>query len=237
MTKLDPPSTSPEVGIAGATGHPANPSPLPLPRSPRYRTLDTWRGLACLMVVVFHSFSEDVHATDSAGRAVEFVVRKLWAGVPMFFVISGYCIAATSDSSRRKQGATKDFFKRRLRRIFPPYWIFLALSAAVIGGCGHLGLLRFFGEPAPLPDPAQLTLQQWLGTVTLTEPIRPHFFSDPFKLYMGHAWTLSYEEQFYAVCGLLLLLAPRRFFRGILVVTVLTLLVTPFSFKKVGFET
>jgi peptidoglycan/LPS O-acetylase OafA/YrhL len=85
---------------------------LPLPRNPRYRSLDIWRGAACLMVVIFHASLYGLPA-DSAGRQdldratglVAGVVSKLWLGVPLFFVISGYCIAVTSDSARRKPRA------------------------------------------------------------------------------------------------------------------------------------
>jgi peptidoglycan/LPS O-acetylase OafA/YrhL len=40
---------------------------------------------------------------------------------------------------------------------------------------------------------------------------------------LGPAWTLCYEEQFYAICGLILLLTRRRFFWGIAGVSALTL--------------
>src|SRR5262245_59887486 len=66
---------------------------LPSPRSPRYRSLDFWRGVACLLVVVFHA-SYDVRVADEPQpfRAIFRAVSYLWLGVPMFFVISGYCI-------------------------------------------------------------------------------------------------------------------------------------------------
>ena len=38
------------------------------------------------------------------GTAVEWLLYAatyLWLGVPLFFVISGYCIAASADSARR----------------------------------------------------------------------------------------------------------------------------------------
>jgi len=44
------------------------------------------------------------------------------------------------------------------------------------------------------------------------------------RYFLGHAWTLFYEEQFYIVAGLMLVLWPRRYFALAAVVTVLTLL-------------
>src|SRR5689334_7722377 len=75
------------------------------PRNPRYASLDLWRGIACLMIVILHAAHHAGEAGQTAGtlaRAILAVFSKLGSGVPMFFVISGYCIAATSDSSRRK---------------------------------------------------------------------------------------------------------------------------------------
>ena len=60
----------------------------------------------------------------------------MWAGVPIFFVISGYCISATADSARRKGLPARTYFWRRFRRIFPPYWIFL-MAAVTVGQEGE----------------------------------------------------------------------------------------------------
>src|SRR5437762_2479236 len=109
-------------------------SQIPKPRAPRYYTLDHWRGLACLMIVLFHASIYLVPSHDTSApqevvalqsRAATFAVRAInclgW-GVPIFFVISGYCIATTVDSSRRKANPARNFFARRFRRIFPPFW-------------------------------------------------------------------------------------------------------------------
>jgi peptidoglycan/LPS O-acetylase OafA/YrhL len=107
---------------------------------PRYESLDFWRGVACLMVIVFHA-TMNCHETDTgtdlAHRIID-LTSYFWMGVPMFFVISGYCIAATADSSRRKQLGTIEYFRRRFRRIFPPYWAFAVISLII--ACGMIAL-------------------------------------------------------------------------------------------------
>src|SRR5216683_2392133 len=93
------------------------------PRAPRYQTLDHWRGLACVMIVLFHASIYLVASETLQSRVANFVVwaiHGLGWGVPIFFVISGYCIAATVDSSRRKANPVRKFFVRRFRRIYPP---------------------------------------------------------------------------------------------------------------------
>jgi peptidoglycan/LPS O-acetylase OafA/YrhL len=107
-----------------------------------------------------------------------------------------------------------------LRRIYPAFWIYLAIVSAVLlafDAVGH-GTL-FEDEHHPIALPTSLTASQWLGNLTLTETWRPYLFGDPGRFLVGHAWTLCYEEQFYAIAGLLLVLAPRRWFEGVGVVT------------------
>jgi len=60
---------------------------------------------------------------------------------------------------------------------------------------------------------------QWAGSITLTEMWRAHLIGGQKALILGHAWTLCYEEQFYVVCGILLLMWPRRYFFAAAVVT------------------
>ncbi len=203
--------------------------PLPVPRNPRYLTLDTWRGLACLMVVVFHATHHIDKATVPGGsiaKVILAVTDRLSMGVTMFFVISGYCIAATSDASRRKPRAPWRYFTRRFRRIFPPYWAVVLISIVVVVAFTAVGQADLVtGDYAPIPDPASLSWSQWVGNLTLTETWRPHLFGGPERKIVSPSWTLCYEEQFYAVCGLLLIVAPRGFFAGTAVVTVATIAV------------
>jgi peptidoglycan/LPS O-acetylase OafA/YrhL len=68
----------------------------------RYRSLDMWRGVACLMVVVFHScFYADRSTTPWLGR----LIGLGWLGVPIFFAISGFCVAAADSTRQRGIGA------------------------------------------------------------------------------------------------------------------------------------
>ncbi|QDU22596.1 acyltransferase family protein [Urbifossiella limnaea] len=194
----------------------------------RYRTLDAWRGLACLMVVVSHAtvFASHVPGVADNGIWGRLVGACGWmvVGVPLFFVISGYCIAATADATIQRGGSVGGYFARRFRRIFPPYLMAVALVAAfalVVERGVSPGLVGAdFGPIAPVPDPATLSPLQWLTNLTLTESWRPLIDpSRPNRYQVGPAWTLCYEEQFYAVTGVVLLLARRWFFAGCLAVT------------------
>jgi peptidoglycan/LPS O-acetylase OafA/YrhL len=170
------------------------------------------------MVVVFHSCF--YLPPESVGSApLRIFLSRLWVGVPIFFVISGYCITATVDSTRA-HGTVWDFFRRRARRIFPPYWACFVVTMAAVWLATRVGWPTLFADGNhPIPDASDLTRGQWVGNLTLTETWRRHVLGSPPNFLLGQAWTLCYEEQFYAVCGLLLLFAPRRFFGGVVSVT------------------
>ncbi len=205
------------------------------PCSPRYRSLDIARGLACLLVVFFHSSFYGVESlSEGDGAIVRLVLgacARGWVGVPIFFVISGYCISAAAEAHRREARGPFEYFRRRFRRIFPPYLAVLALTIAVVL-LTELWLspgLLTEGEHRVL-DPRQLRWPQIVGNVTLTETWRPKLGGPESALVLGPAWSLCYEEQFYAVTGLAVVLAPRKFFPVLAGITLLSaaLLASPF---------
>ena len=49
--------------------------PMPVARNPRYLTLDLWRGLACLMIVVLHATHNATEARATADVAGKLIMR------------------------------------------------------------------------------------------------------------------------------------------------------------------
>jgi peptidoglycan/LPS O-acetylase OafA/YrhL len=156
------------------------------PWAPRYELLDGLRGLAALAVVLQHV---------GAANVGHFAVM-------VFFVISGYCITASAESCRRNGKGFRDFMLRRVKRIYPPYLLaiaFFALTRAV----------RAAADPGndfkrPILDWIQnLTLTQWVSD--LFHPV--HWPVQNSKLFVPAFWSLNYEEQFYLVMGITLLVA------------------------------
>lgn len=199
------------------------------PRHPRYRTLDAWRGLACLTVIAFHSVAATVATPDfitsiaaDGGSPADWLIvlaARLWIGVPLFFVVSGYCIAAAADSARRRPRPTRTFFVRRFRRIYPPLWAFLLLLAILVALLPDLFAALGVACHLPYDSPADVPFWRWFGSVTLTEEWRHHFVGPPTGYFIGHIWTLCYEEQFYLVAGTIVAVAPRWLFPAAVAVT------------------
>jgi peptidoglycan/LPS O-acetylase OafA/YrhL len=206
----------------------------------KYCLLDAFRGLACLGVLVYHATlygTLDWYSpTDGPlAKLVGIIFRNLYIGVPIFFVISGYCITAASESAMRRADPLKDFFKRRFRRIYPPYWTVMFLTAVGLLIVGFTDLHVLLGVDPPqsleaesfaavqhLPNPSRLSLGQVAGNLTLTETWLFHLRKAPALFILPTAWTLCYEEQFYAVCALLLV-SPSFFYRGVGAITLMTL--------------
>jgi peptidoglycan/LPS O-acetylase OafA/YrhL len=198
----------------------------------RYASLDAWRGVVCLLIIAYHSslvYANLAAAPDGALESVaDSVLRAATYGnlrVPLFFVISGFCIAAAAESVRQGRRSAGAFFYRRFRRIYPPFWIVVGASVLFFFVVDHQLWPRLLStEPWSQPRPWWYSGWQWVGNLTLTETWREHVVGGPRGHFPGQAWTLCYEEQFYAVTGGLLLLSPRRLYHGVIGVTLATLL-------------
>ncbi|MGH8560330.1 MAG: acyltransferase family protein [Methylococcales bacterium] len=163
--------------------------------------LDGWRGLAALAVLFHH-----VTSVPIGGRAVM-----------LFFVISGYCITATADEGLRNGVSFWKFLARRIHRIYPPYllsvlfYISTRIVKNFITGVNQLD--------RPLIDFVQnATLTQWMTLVV--HPI--HSPADNQTLFVAAYWSLCYEEQFYLISALLILVA--LYFKHSLLWPVVTLI-------------
>jgi peptidoglycan/LPS O-acetylase OafA/YrhL len=198
----------------------------------RYDSLDAWRGVACLMVIVYHStLMQRSHAATAGAGTLETLAQWIVqvtahgnAGVALFFVISGYCIAAAGDGVRSGRHSVPKYFLRRFRRIYPPLWAVIGLSCLFFAAVDVVVWPRLLSsEPWFHPRPWWYSGWQWLGNLTLTESWRWHAIGDQRAHFPAQAWTLCYEEQFYAVVGLLLAISRRRFFSGAIVATAFTL--------------
>ena len=158
--------------------------------SDRYRTLDVGRAFAALCVAGFHCSNTLFRAGE---HWLSDVLLTGWIGVFVFFPISGYCVTAAIH--RPENSRLGPFLMRRWRRIFPPYWASLALAVAVAAialpfNRGHLSDLT-------------LTPHVWASVLTLTQG----FIGKP-EMVNPVYWSLCYQEQFYIVAGLTLLVTP-----------------------------
>jgi exopolysaccharide production protein ExoZ len=145
--------------------------------------IQAMRGVAAMMVAVGHAAV--YHLLVVTWPPDPFIV--CYGGVDIFFVISGFIICS---SAVKHEASSWRFFAKRCSRVFPLYWIVLAVSAFValwgkIGG-------SFWSIPEyPIVDYILLSTKE--------------------NRIIPQAWSLSFELYFYIWIALILLLGRRRF--------------------------
>jgi peptidoglycan/LPS O-acetylase OafA/YrhL len=94
--------------------------------------LDTLRGLAILMVILYHGLYWQVDLPRYHG-VLRLFLTGMWAGrlgVNLFFVLSGFLITGILIESRDRSDYYRRFYVRRALRILPAYLVILAMLAA-----------------------------------------------------------------------------------------------------------
>lgn len=154
--------------------------------------IDGLRAIAVLAVVLFH--------IDPA------LLPGGFAGVDIFFVISGFLITGNIlKDARSPQGFSwREFYRRRILRILPVLFVVL-LSVLVVG--------QFVLMPADLNTLSYSALASLLSAanVYFAYFLDTSYFADDSNLQpLLHLWSLGVEEQFYLLWPLLLIALQRR---------------------------
>ena len=143
----------------------------------RLAGLDTRRALAIALVLMSHYQGFVSHAPTFG------IMGKIgWAGVDLFFVLSGYLIGnqLLAPAARGERTDLGTFFARRLLRTLPNYYavlaVYLLLPESPIAGNSMAPVWRF------------LTFTQNIGL--------------DYGQTFTHSWSLCIEEQFYLVLPL-----------------------------------
>jgi peptidoglycan/LPS O-acetylase OafA/YrhL len=165
-------------------------------------TLDAMRGGAALAVVTYHALGVGPRTALSGWEAwlpqiAGYVVHFAFAGIYLFFVISGFCIhlfwaKARAAGVHEPQLNFLTFWKRRVRRLYPPYFAALAL---------YLCYLAY-------KTPVHVT-GAYLWDVLLHVFMLHNLDLHTTYTINGAFWTLAIEEQLYLAYFLLLFLRIR----------------------------
>ena len=169
----------------------------------RVPALDGLRGIAILLVLIYHAF---LLSSRDTGLAIDDAVSRVtgvgWIGVDLFFVLSGFLITGILLDIKASHGRIVSFYARRALRIVPLYYVFILATLLVAP------LIPAFAD-----DPGLHTLQDnqiwyWTFLMNVKVALNPLM---PFAGFgNGHLWSLMVEEQFYLVWPLIILLLPGR---------------------------
>jgi peptidoglycan/LPS O-acetylase OafA/YrhL len=160
----------------------------------RIPTLDGWRGIAIMLVLIDHARFA-LHLDPSAGMSTGL------HGVTLFFVLSGFLITSRLVAEKQSKGSIdlRHFYARRFFRLMPAAWVFLWF-AAVHAAFSSERLVGFINVGAAL-----------LFCSNYSYLIAPSIGLT------GHFWTLSIEEQFYIAWPSILILSGSRIARWVAV--------------------
>lgn len=175
----------------------------------KLQSIQILRGFAALLVVIYHIRAMEALAIAHNGLTelplLNGLITNGYAGVDLFFVISGFIMVHVTTGVRAGVKSALDFLFARVTRIYPIWWIFAAVITAMFIVYNGLG----FGEG-------------W-ERVSQGQPLTPYMIKSfllapqPAHPVLGVGWTLVHEMYFYLVFTLFLLV-PRRFWHwGLLV--------------------
>lgn len=164
--------------------------------TPYLAQIDGLRALALLLVVVWHEALRgvrQVEALDLLGYGLPSpypYVPHGEVGVDLFFVISGFVIAQPFLSRPPAQWRIREFYKRRLHRLYPPY-----LAVLVFGFLAAMtGLVH---------DRAVNNIPQWQSFSASLLYLHGWVFDLPSR-FDPPLWSLEIEVQFYAIVPLVM---------------------------------
>ncbi|HXB91781.1 MAG TPA: acyltransferase [Puia sp.] len=173
-----------------------------LPSKAHYGILDGLRGVASVLVVIFHVFE-----TFSGGSPFRQIINHGYLAVDFFFVLSGFVVAYAYDD-RWDKFTQWDFYKRRLVRLHP-----MVIMGSVIGAALFY-LQRSDAFPLIAGTPVwKVLIYMVIGATLIPLPISMDIrgWQEMHPL-NGPAWSLFFEY----IANFLYAAVVRRFPRWLL---------------------
>ena len=169
---------------------------------PHYMILDGLRGVASVLVIIFHVFE-----AFTGGNKFAQIINHGYLAVDFFFLLSGFVVAYAYDDRWGKM-TTLDFYKRRLIRLQP-----MVVLGSVIGAA-----LFYFGAGNTMPLIAATPVWKMLIVMIIGCTLIPIPISMDIRGWQemhpldGPAWSLFFEY----IANILYAVLVRRFSRLLL---------------------
>lgn len=173
-----------------------------------YYNLDGLRGIAAIVVVIFHFFSYPLSNYIENIKLYQKLTEFGQHGVSMFFVLSGFVITRILINTREDKDYFKRFYINRSVRILPLYYLFLVL---------YYSFYKLYSGSFidfELQIPFYIYIQNF-GEIFNIQSKGP-----------GHFWSLAVEEHFYLLWPLIVYLINPKYlikFIGISIILIFLL--------------
>ena len=148
--------------------------------------LDSIRGISFITIFLFHTL-RITYDNFFLGDFVKYLFNNLPLAIDVFFILSSFLLTylALNEYKQRGNFSFRNYFTRRVLRIWPLYYFILILAFLVFPFIAHL-----FHFNISLPPPLFYILYI------------ANFYTINHVFFLQFLWTISVEEQFYLLWGI-----------------------------------
>lgn len=169
-----------------------------------YYNIQLLRFIAAFNILLYHLFATTFtlkHGIDYSYTSFLFYHGR--AGVDLFFIISGFIMAFTTENTFNNKSNALSFFIKRVSRIYPPYLFFTVLVFCV-----------FLIKPDWINSTAG-NIVSLFRSFTLIPQKDSHL--------IAVAWTLEYELYFYCIFSIFILMKEKNLLRNLFIWAIIAL--------------
>lgn len=148
----------------------------------KFDTLQVYRGIAAMLVVIYHISGSSGHYLKNTLYGDIFSVG--WCGVDFFFVLSGFIITYVHYDDIGEKSKLYSYLKKRIFRIYPSYWILSTIALIMLLKVGYTEIAG--------------------NSMTLSYIIKSYFLMPGIYPFWYIAWSLCYEVFFYIIFAILI---------------------------------
>jgi peptidoglycan/LPS O-acetylase OafA/YrhL len=153
-----------------------------------YPQLDSIRGLSFLGIFLFHSIHPEFD-TNLLGKFGNYIFNQLPLAIDVFFLLSSFLLTriGLTEYKKKQNFSFTNYFLRRALRIWPLYYLLMLFSFVLFPAIADR-----LGYSFTLPD-----YRYYIFFVS-------NFYHVDHVFFLRILWTLSVEEQFYLILGIVL---------------------------------
>ncbi|MEI7675403.1 MAG: acyltransferase [Bacteroidales bacterium] len=179
-----------------------------------YKNLDGLRGIASMMVVIFHFFITPNSSYIQNRSFYQEITLFGQHGVTLFFVLSGFVITRILINTRQNEGYFLRFYWKRALRILPLYYLFLFAFYFA------LNQLKWSNISEQLPYLLYYQNFDAIFNFAATGP--------------SHYWSLAVEEHFYLIWPLVVYFVPPKNLNKVILSLFVVVFVIKYSMLENG---